>query len=239
MPRRSVATMPYNPSPQDNFFVIGSDDQNYKLFSTRIIDLITQRYNPNSGWQNYDGSAGDLQAELNSRYYVEADANLFSFILPDGVFGDTFTLYSETPNVFVRNSNLNVITDVIPLSVLHLLYNGVSWVNFSSQAASAGGLLTSRGIVTSSGFTTFAQGRLVGIEINRTIATGNQFIRYLPGRNMNLGIVRANIVTRPSPRKANGRFVNLWIHRGVITARHGQSYQQGTLQDINYNRGTI
>lgn len=239
MPNRSINTMPKNTNPKDSFYLVGGNDQDYALFASRIIDVITQKYNPNSGWQNIDGSTGDFNAELNSRYYVESDAQPFSFILPDGEFGDTFTLYSETPNVFVRDSALNVITDVIPLSVLHLLYNGTTWVNFSTQAGTGIGLVANRGLVTSSGFTTFGQGTVIGIEVNRAIITAVNFVRYLPGTSVQNVIVRANITQRPKPPQKIGRFMNLWVHRGVVTARNNQSYKTGRDASGQINRGTM
>lgn len=237
MPNRSVQNFPYNSTPQDNFFLIGSEDNSYGLFRSRIIDVISQKYNPNSGWQLVDGSTGNINSELNSRYYVSNAIAPFDFILPNGIFGDTFTLYSETANVGVRNAALNRITDVIPLSLLHLFYNGNTWVNFSTIARGNNSLFVSSGFNSTTGFTKFSQGRYIDIPVSSATITSLNLVRYLNAKFIANNIVRANITARPTPPKINGKYLDVWIHQGVVTKRHNQSYQQGSLLGFSITKG--
>ncbi len=242
MPRRTTQTMPYDPTPQDNFLLVGSRDDDYGLFVSRILDVITRKYNPETDWFFPDGTATDengrIEAQPSARYFVKSDAIPFEFVLPAGNPGDTFTLYSETPNVFVRDANLNLVTDVIPLSVLHLLYTGTSWVNFSEQAAGATNLLISRGIVTSSGFAGVGQGLLVNLAIDRTITVNGNYIYYPLGANSDLNIIRVNLTARPQPRHIAGYFMNLGVMRGVVTSHPRVSRVNGTFVDLDVKRGT-
>lgn len=225
MPNRSINTMPELQNPPEDFYLIGGDKDDFALFRTTIRNAIDSRENGVTGWSLVDGTSGDFNAKLNDRYYVPVDSNIFSFILPDGQFGDTFTLYSETSNVFVRNAQGTSLIDVIAFSVIHLLYNGTQWVNFSTQAGSNQSLFIGRLVVIGGRFPTKANVVSVDDGGNQITAQTPNFPRKIIVRYQAIGGNAFSNVVRPSPPKVKVTFVNDGGHRFTITARHGQSYQ--------------
>ncbi len=240
MPDVTTQTMPYNPSPQDNFLLVGSNDSNFGLFTSRIIDVLSSA-NLSTNWFFPDGTGVDENGRIssipNANYYVSQDTIPFEFVLTANRPGDTFVLYSEQSNIFVRDGNLNIVTDVIPRSILYLLWNGQAWINFSEQAASGGGLFVNKGVVTSSGFAGVGQGSLVNLVIDKSITINNSFIYYPPGLEVDGQIVRVNIQARPKPLQRQGVYLDIAPFRGVVLNNPRQQSIEGIEVDLPINRG--
>lgn len=67
---RPLTRIRENRNPKDSDYILGASENSNLFQKTRIIDAITSRYNPNSGWRLLDGSNGDYQAIANERIFI-------------------------------------------------------------------------------------------------------------------------------------------------------------------------
>ena len=136
---RPITRIVENLNPLDTDWLLGASEASNLFQKTRIIDALTSRYNPNSGWQVVDGSIGNYSANPNDKIYVPDSGTAFDISL-DSItnFGDTITIYSEIENVELKKGSQTLFT-INPGVVSYYLYLGNVWRDFSETVSQTSG----------------------------------------------------------------------------------------------------
>ncbi len=239
MADRTVSTVPVIDNLVDQDFLLGIDNNTDFIGKYTIADAIQTRFNPNSGWFFLDGSIPDYQSLPNDKYYVRGVDTTFIIRVPATPSdGDTFTLYSESSNVFIEDANGFQVSETKPFSVTHLIWDGSEWLNFSEVASSQLVSATRRGKVIISGFTSTANSRDTQeiSTIGRVLASG--YVLGRNGRNAALErAYRADVIARNNTRIVKGRYVDEFSHRGKVIARHPGQFVSSRSSQETANRG--
>lgn len=236
---RPIALLPENKSLTDADYLIGGRNGTNTLQKSPLVDVITQRYNINSGWQLLDGTTTDIDAITGERYYIPSSAEGISFTLPDSSFGDTFTVYSETSNVFIKNQLGQNLFDVIPFSVTHLLYNGTDWINFSRVGQSSTSLVISKAKVLVGGFPGYGTIGSSSFFINKALAKAPSFTRLVNVTSIDEKISRTSRTAINNLNYLQCTFVNDFIGVAVVTTRNNLNYQDTTFIPDYIGKGDI
>ena len=132
---RPITRVNENLSPLDSDYILGASKDSNLFQKTRVIDLITSRYNPNSGWQIVDGSGGNYNANPNDRIFTPDSGIAYDVLLDDVfAFGDTITIYSKIEGVNLKYDG-TTIKSATKNNVIHLLFDGSVWLDFSGVTA--------------------------------------------------------------------------------------------------------
>lgn len=165
---RPLTRIRENRNPKDSDYILGASENSNLFQKTRIIDAITSRYNPNSGWRLLDGSNGDYQAIANERIFINQNSIQFSIILDSVVnFGDTIIVYPRIENVLLKREN-SIIKQCQINQITHLLFTDSGWLDFSPIGNELLSLFPTTGEVIRNSY----QRRLKGIYIQDFIGTG-------------------------------------------------------------------
>ena len=239
MTDKPVSEVPTIADLQDSDLLLGIDATTDFVGKYTISDAVRTRFNPNTGWFFLDGSIPDYQALSNDKYYVRGVDTTFIIRVPDSPSdGDSFTLYSESSNVFVQNASGFQVAETKPFSVLHLVWDGSEWVNFSEVASSQLSSDTRRAKIIVSGFTSSANGLSTEEVADRGKILSSGYVLFRIARNSDIEkAFRGEVIARNNTRVVKARFVDEFAHRAIVIARHPGQFIQGRTSDEVTNRG--